>query len=57
MTSPGHVHLDRHRYVACSEVASNVGENFGVGFLYGEQRPGNEFELIPTVKKWKLDIP
>jgi len=50
MTSSGHAHLFRHRYVACREVASNVGENLGVGFLYGVYRPGNEFELIPTVK-------
>jgi len=40
MTSSGHAHLDRRRYVARREVASNVGENFGVGFLYGVYRPG-----------------
>jgi len=32
------------------EVASDDKKTFGVGFLYRVYRPGNDFELIPTVK-------
>jgi len=39
-TSSGHAHLDRQRYVACRQPASDVAENLGVGFLYGVYRPG-----------------
>jgi len=46
MTSSGRAHLDRHRHVARREVASDVGENFERGFLYGVYRLGNNFELI-----------
>jgi len=45
ITSSGHAHLDRQRYVACE-----VTENLGVGLLHGVYRPGNGFELIPMVK-------
>jgi len=50
MTSSGHADLERQRNVKCREVASDGTENLGVGFLYGANRPGNDFELIPTVK-------
>jgi len=49
MTPPGHAHLDRQRYdMACSEVASNLAENFLGMFLV--RSVGNDCELIPTVK-------
>jgi len=37
------------RYLLCCQLASDDAENFG-GFLYVVYRPGNDFELIPTVK-------
>jgi len=36
--------------VPCRQPASDVAECLGGGFLYGVNRPGNGFELIPTVK-------
>jgi len=56
MTSSGNVHLDRHRCVACREVASNVGENFVTGFLYGVYRPG-EWVWVDSNSKMETRYP
>jgi len=42
--------------VGLPKIGHRTLPKISVGFLYGAYGPGNDFELILTVK-WKLDIP
>jgi len=48
MTSSGHTYL--HRHTASSMASDGSRRRYWVRSVYGVYWPGNDFELIPTVK-------